>query len=403
MEKPKVIYIPMYYPVLYQTFLRREIGGMSKAGCEMQVAPCLPGGDARVNQSHPIFRPGWRWLTAPLEWLRWYGGNPGLVVRGLKKVSQYPPQNLESWFFMFWAVLYAPLVASLAQREGVKHAHAAWATAPASVAWLVYKLCGISFSFGAQAYDLYRDGGDNFLVPKCRDAKFIHTTTQNNVQTLTERSPQTAEKILLARRGLEAMPPERVAGHSGDEIRLLSVGRLVPKKGHKYQLEVCRMLKEQGRQVSLKLVGEGALHEELQALVKEYDLEDDVEFCGAAAPEEVPQYYAWSDIFWHTGIVDDSGDRDGLPNVVPEAMGHEVPVICGVEVGVLEAITDRVTGLVVDPSDTDKLALAVLELKENELLRNELTTNARQWVRDNFLAENNAAKIAAAVRQEHGS
>ncbi len=398
-ENPRVIYIPMYYPVLYQTFLRREIGGMAQAGCEMQVVPCLPGGDARVQQSHPIFRPGWRWLTAPLEWLRWYGGNPGLVVRGVKMVKKFPPQHLESWFFLAWSVLYAPLVASLVRREAVQHAHAAWATAPASVAWLVHKLCGIPFSFGAQAYDLYRQGGDNFLLPKCRDAKFIHTTTQNNVQTLTERSPQTADKILLARRGLEAMPPHRIAGEAEDEIRLLSVGRLVPKKGHKYQLEVCRKLKEQGRQVSLKLVGEGALREELEALVKKYGLADEVEFCGAAAPDEVPQYYAWADIFWHTGIVDDSGDRDGLPNVVPEAMGHEVPVICGVEVGVLEAISDRQTGLVVDPADTEQLTRAVLELKENAELRQQLTANARQWVEDHFLAEKNAAKIAAAVQQ----
>ncbi|MEM6601502.1 MAG: glycosyltransferase family 4 protein [Verrucomicrobiota bacterium] len=396
--KTKVIYIPMYYPVLYQTFLRREISGMVKAGCEIQVAPCLPGGDVRVRQGHPIFRPGWRWLTAPLEWIRWYGSRPGMILRGIRQVLQHPPGYLESWFFLVWSVLYAPLIASLVKREKIQHIHAAWATAPASVAWLAHKLCGISFSFGAQAYDLYRMGGDNFLLPKCRDAKFIHTTTQNNVQTLTEKSPDTADKIVLARRGLGAMPPPRVTGQTGEEIRLLSVGRLVPKKGHRYQLEACRILKEQGRQVSLKLVGAGALQEELRVLVHKYGLEREVEFCGAAAPEEVVQYYAWADIFWHTGIVDGSGDRDGLPNVVPEAMGHEVPVICGVEVGVLEAISDRITGLVVDPADTDQLARAVIELKDNPALRNELTLNARQWVQEHFLAEKNAAKIAAAVQ-----
>jgi glycosyltransferase involved in cell wall biosynthesis len=391
----------MYYPVLYQTFLRREIDGMAQAGCEMSVAPCLPGGDRRVRlpKSQQIFRPGWRWLTAPLAWFRCYALQPLRVWRGLKMVMKYPPHHPESWFFLIWSVLFAPLVAGRVRREGITHVHAAWATAPASVAWLVHKLCGIPFSFGAQAYDLYRQGGDNFLLPKCRDAKFIHTTTQNNVQTLTQRSPQTAEKILLARRGLEAMPPGKIQGEMSDEIRLLSVGRLVPKKGHKYQLEVCRMLKEQGRQVSLKLVGEGALREALEQQVQQSGLTDEVEFCGAAAPDEVPQYYAWADIFWHTGIVDDSGDRDGLPNVVPEAMGHEVPVICGVEVGVLEAITDRQTGLVVDPMDTGLLARAVLELKDNPALRDELTANARQWVQDNFLAENNAAKIAAAVQR----
>jgi glycosyltransferase involved in cell wall biosynthesis len=133
-------------------------------------------------------------------------------------------------------------------------------------------------------------------------------------------------------------------------------------------------------------------------MANDLGIADQVEFCGAASPEEVTQYYAWADIFWHTGVVDPKGDRDGLPNVVPEAMGHEVPVICGVEVGVLEAISDRQTGLVVPPENTDQLADAVVEIQENAGLREQLTRQARQWVEDNFLAEKNAARIAEAIR-----
>jgi len=335
---------------------------------------------------------------APVAWFDAYALRPQLVLRGIRAIFRNPPNHLESWFFLFWAIIFSPLLVRAIRENRVQHLHAAWATAPASVAWLAHKLCGVPFSFGAQAYDLYRRGGDNFLAAKARNALFVHTTTENNVKTLQERVPGMGDKILLARRGLEALPPSR--GHRRDEntIRLLSVGRLVPKKGHVYQLQACRELKIRKRFFELKIVGEGYLRAELQEMARQWGIADQVEFCGAASPEEVTQYYAWADIFWHTGVVDPKGDRDGLPNVVPEAMAHEVPVICGVEVGVLEAIRDRETGLVVPPENTAQLADAILEIKDNPDLRRELTTRARQWVSDHFLAEKNAARIAKAIR-----
>ncbi|MEM6821414.1 MAG: glycosyltransferase [Verrucomicrobiota bacterium] len=394
----KVLYIPMYYPILYQTFLRREIGGMAQAGLSMTVVPCLPGYDRGVPFQFDVFRLGWTWILAPIYWTKFYLFRPLLVKRGLAHVFKTPPNNVESWFFLFWSVLAAPLIARFAEKNRVQHVHAAWATAPASIAWLVHKLSGISFSFGAQAYDLYRHGGDNFLSAKGKSAKFIHTTTENNVDTLKQRCPESKDKIVLARRGLEKMPAEKSLSLMEDEVRLLSVGRLVPKKGHTYQLDTCAKLKAQGVPVQLKILGEGPLREDLEGHVKRLDLQENVEFCGAISPGEVPQYYAWGDIFWHTGVVDPKGDRDGLPNVVPEAMAHQLPVISGTEVGVLEAVKDGVTGIVVDVVDTDSLADAVTRLREDSVLRDQLIRNGRQWVEDHFLAEKNAAKIANSIR-----
>ncbi|MGF1678376.1 MAG: glycosyltransferase family 4 protein [Candidatus Methylacidiphilales bacterium] len=395
----RVIYIPMYFPVLYQTFLRREIAGLEEAGCEVTVVPCLPGGDRRVEHSHFVYRPGWAWLWAPWEWLCCYGLHPSRTWRGVKQIIHHPPHGLESWFFLVWSVCFAPVLAREARRWGVEHVHGAWATAPATVAWLLHHLMGVPFSFGAQAYDLYRGGGDNFLVSKMKAAKFVHTTTRTNVTTLSQRCPEHAAKVLLARRGLAELPPPRLKRNEDkSEIRILSVGRLVPKKGHMYQLQASRILKDRGYGVALKCVGDGPLRDELQRQVDLAGLTDEVEFCGAAQPSEVAQYYAWADIFWHTGVVDEKGDRDGLPNVVPEAMANGVPVISGTEVGVLEAVQDGVTGVVVDVTDPILLADAVERLIKNSKWNEELCLNARAWVEEHFLASKNAARIAEAIK-----
>jgi len=397
-ELVRLFYLPMKFPVVYQTFLRREMEGLEAAGCEVTVVPCLPGGERKVEHRLSVLRLYGNVMGILRGVWKEYAGRPHRILRGVRIVMAHPPNHLESWFFLVGSVLLAPVVAEKVRHGKIQHIHGAWATAPATVAWLVHKLTGIPFSFGAQAYDLYRRGGDNFLEPKSRDAAFIHTTTRNNVRTLKERIPGDFHKVVLARRGLPALPPPRIPAEESKEIRLLSVGRLVAKKGHLFQLKAARILKDQGHRVRMKWVGEGNLRQSLEAACREMNLVDEVELCGQVQPEEVAQFFAWADLFLHTGIVADSGDRDGLPNAVPEAMAYEVPVICGVEPGVLEAVEDGATGRVVDPEQVDQLAALILELKQDKRQRERLALGGRKWVTEHFLASVNAGKIAEQIR-----
>ena len=108
-------------------------------------------------------------------------------------------------------------------------------------------------------------------------------------------------------------------------------------------------------------------------------------------------------MFWHTGIVDSQGDRDGLPNVVPEAMAHGLPVISSAAGGAGEAVRDGETGLIVDPADTQALADAVERLANDAPLRQRLGKNGRAWVEDEpFLAEVNTRRLARAFAETCG-
>jgi glycosyltransferase involved in cell wall biosynthesis len=159
------------------------------------------------------------------------------------------------------------------------------------------------------------------------------------------------------------------------------------------------LLKSWGVPFALRIVGDGPLRDELQRRIDRDGLGGSVTLCGALPPERVEEEYRWADIFWHTGVIDPQGDRDGIPNVIPEAFAHCLPVISSRTAGPMEAVTHETTGLVVDVSDARELAGAVERLAGDPALRQQLGENGRRWVEQNFLIAQNAEILARAFRE----
>ena len=251
----RVAYFVMRYPLLTQTFLDREMRGLLAHGLEVEVHPlwdwrnretAAPGGPRIVRAGFVAIC-----FRALLEALL----HPGLVWRGLREIVRHWPGFAEGWFMSIWGGIFAlGSAAALRERaargDGVAWLHGAWATAPATAALALSRLLGVPFSFGAHAYDLYRHGGDPLLPLKLQRSRFVHTTTQANVESMHSRFPHRSAEILLARRGLSDLPPltgeRRDAGIDPQDVRPLSVGRLVEKKGHARQLEAVAELHRRG-------------------------------------------------------------------------------------------------------------------------------------------------------------
>ena len=409
----KIAYFVMKYPTASQTFIEREMLGLAANGLLIEVHPML---DFRRAADLPAPPPGltvvragprWRLLPAMLagtvrEWWR----RPALLGRGIRLLVRHWPRHAEGWFMTVWGTLFALARARALRRREIAVFHGAWATAPATAAAVLGELCGRPFSFGGHAYDLHRHGGDPLLAAKLTAARFVHTTTEANVRSLRTRFPLGRAEIVLARRGLRRMPPPpgpKAGGEpAGREVRLLSVGRLVAKKGQRHQIDAGRELARRGRRFRLLIIGEGPRRAALEAQAARAGLRESVALPGEYSSAEVEAAYAWADVFWHTGIVDSRGDRDGLPNVVPEAMAHGLPVISSAAGGAAEAVRDGETGLIVDPADGRALADAVERLADDASLRRRLGENGRAWVAANFLAEVNTRRLARAFAQACG-
>ncbi|HUI05400.1 MAG TPA: glycosyltransferase [Verrucomicrobiae bacterium] len=400
---PTVAYIFEIHPVLSQTPLEREVAGLMAQGLTVTVHSLLrtklktPNAPADIDRSRVDY---FRWWEAarlvvalPREWRR----DPALLRDGWRILWRHRPTGFVNSLVNLWAAIFAVCRAKQFRTSGVQHVHGAWATGPATAAAILGRLCGIPFSFAAHAYDIYEGGGDQFLEPKLRAASFVRTITEANRAYLQQRAPEA--NILLVRMGLQQLPPLAPRGPAPQAIRLLSVARLVPKKGLVHQLAACRLLKQWGLHPEARIVGDGELKRRLQRQIDRWALTGVVTLCGELEQEQVQEAYRWADIFWHTGVVDARGNRDGLPNVIPEAFAHQLPVICCREPGPTEAVTDGVTGLVVDVTDRAALAGAVRRLVGDEPLRRRFGENGRRWVEENFLARENMAVLAQAFRE----
>ncbi len=402
----KIAYVVMKYPTLSQTFIEREMRALAAMGMQVEVHPCLDFRRANavglpVPPELTVVRAGSAVgivLAGIVGATRELARRPGLLGRGMRLLWRHSPRHAEGWFHTIWGTLFALARVREFRRRAPDVIHGAWATAPATAAAVLGELCGRPFSFGAHAYDLHRHGGDPLLAPKLEAAKFVHTTTQANVDDLQRRFPGRRADIVLSRRGLPRLPtlPQRAANQ---ELRLLSVGRLVPKKGQAFQIAACRELARRGVAFRLKIIGEGPLRPELEAAIAGAGLGAKAELVGERSPEETQAAYVWADVFWHTGIIDAQGDRDGLPNVIPEAFAQGLPVVSSAAGGAGEAVIDGQTGLIVDPTDPQALADAVERLARDEEWRRQLGAEGRIWVEENFLSAVNIRRLAAAFEK----
>jgi len=404
--QPTVAYIFERYPVLSQAFLRREVAGVCAQGVHVEIHSLFPPSAAdRIHTLPGVPVDYFRWWEAgklivalPRELLR----DPTLLRDGWRLYHRYRPTNSENFWTSVWAATFAVCRAHRLRRHKPDVIHGVWATGPATAAAILGRLCGVPFSFGGHAYDIYRHGGDAFLEPKLRAAGFVHTTTEAGLACLRQRASGAAVNILLARRGLDRLPPKSERDTAARPIRLLSVGRLVAKKGHDHQLAACALLKSWGVPFVAKIVGDGPLRDKLQRRIDRDGLSGLVILCGALPPEQVGEQYRWADILWHTGVVDAEGDRDGLPNVIPEAFAHCLPAISSRTAGPMEAVAHETSGLIVDVTNASELASAVKRLAEDPMLRRRFGENGRRWVEENFLISQNTEILARAFRDISG-
>jgi len=180
---------------------------------------------------------------------------------------------------------------------------------------------------------------------------------------------------------------------NGRRPLLLSVGQLKEKKGFSYLIEACRFLKNRGYDFRCEIVGEGPKRAELEALITALDLDGTVVLQGALPHSEVVARYAQATLFALACVLAEDGDRDGIPNVVLEAMAMQVPVVSTRLSGIPEVVEDGLTGLLVQPGDAKTLADALARLLDAPDLRERLGRQGRKRVEERFNSRNNVGQL----------
>jgi colanic acid/amylovoran biosynthesis glycosyltransferase len=340
----------------------------------------------------------WRLLT--LIWLIPYESvrRPrvlGQLLRGLG--TRRAPSWLNFWENMLGAG-FACLYARAFRHAPPTLVHAAWGGAPATAAWILWRINGQRFSAAAHAYDIYEYGGDWWLHDKLQHAAFVHTSTEMGRRALIARG-LSADRVICIRRGLDRIPAMKVLRTLRTPLQLVCVARLVEKKGLDHQLRVYAALRAAHVPFAARIIGEGPLRSELEKLAGHLGVSAHLTFTGHLPLHEVWTQLEWADVLLHTGIIASNGDRDGLPNVIPEAMSVGVLVLTSPVAATTEAITQGVTGLVASVENPADWVAALRRLSHDDVFAEKLRAEARAWVEHNFDAHQNARRLLSQFEQ----
>jgi glycosyltransferase involved in cell wall biosynthesis len=283
------------------------------------------------------------------------------------------------------------LADSLRDVSEVRHLHAHFCHGTTTVTWLAAMISGRSFSFTAHAKDVYSPALNpaQLLRRKLAAARFAVTCTEASRTFLRRQAGATpvhrvyhglnADFAQLIDRGLE---PDRAP--SG-VLRVLGVGRLVPKKGFDVFVDACAELVKRGIPIDAKIVGEPGDHSvEVIARIREHRLDHCVHLVGPMSQAALFDEYRAATAMCLPCRVSVDGDRDGIPNVLVEAMASALPVVTTATSGIPELVEDGVNGLLVPADDPVRTADALLRIHRDRVLARRISEAGRRFVAERF-------------------
>jgi len=314
-----------------------------------------------------------------------------LVVQRIARSPRQAPEMLAS----LWQAGY---IATQMSRR-IRHIHAHLAGTVATVAWLLATMTGRSYSFAIHAEELFAKA-PTALGIKIAEAEFVVARSEYTRQRVLKRHRLVAEgKLHLIYRGVDPGDFEPVDHLRKGPPVIMSVGRLVEKKGFPYLLQSASILQSRGVDFRLVIVGDGPMHQYLVRMAGGLQLRDRVEFVGGASRAELRRLYEQADVFALPSVVAADGDRDGLAVVLLEVLAMGIPTVASKISAIPELIEHQKTGLLAqsgDPRDlADKLEVALYD----EEVRGRLSLLGRRKIEKYFDANRNATALATLLTQ----
>jgi glycosyltransferase involved in cell wall biosynthesis len=407
-------YILRSFPRLSQTFILSEALALEERGVRLRLFPAIDPREPVVQPQVAEVRAPVRYLSTTDEaelqaahaWLAHHAPERYAAARDYvrRRADLDEGYVAASRFYCFdQAVLLAE---QLHLAGDVGHLHAHFAHDPTLVALLTQQLTGISFSFTAHARDLFQIPR-HILVERVAAATAIVTCCGANCDYLDEvLPPELRGKVHLIHHGVNLdgfQPAPRRDPAPGEAPLILSVGRLVEKKGFPDLLRAVALLRGSGRQLRLAIYGDGPLRAELTALAEQLGIADCFELPGERPQRELVPALQTADIFALTPFVTDDGDRDGVPNVLAEAMACGVPVVSTAVSGIPELVRHGENGLLCAARDVETIAAALGRLLDDREERLRFGAAARRTVVEHFDLRTAAGRLAGLFEQAIGA
>jgi glycosyltransferase involved in cell wall biosynthesis len=399
-KTPSIIYIIGTYPGLTTTFIDREVMALRSMGVRLQILSIrqpwtkLSAEQEALRKDVTYLLPV-KWLPLIISHLSYALTKPKHFFSTLVYLLTRPHPSLRARLMTLIHFVEGVYAAYMLRHTPGQHLHAHFIDRAATVALVASRLLGIPYSVTAHASDIYVN--PVLLKEKLTNAKFASTCTAYNRSYLSQFGKDLFNhKLLCIYHGLEL---ERYVNEqhtrTGRPI-ILSVGQLQERKGLSYLVEACGILRDRGVQFECRIIGEGPLRPTLQEQIHQLELEDYVRLVGALPHEEVIAQYQEATVFALPAILGKDGDRDGIPNVILEALSMGLPVVSTAHSGIPEVIEEGVNGLLVPPEDAQAFSSALERLICDPEMGNAFGKAGRKIVADRFNPEKNARRLLEA-------
>jgi glycosyltransferase involved in cell wall biosynthesis len=390
-------YVVKRYPRYSETFVVNEILAQEAAGARIDIFSLRAPEDAHFQDTLSRVR-------APVTYLPDRAQKATDLWEILQSSAAVCP---DIWDGLQAAVgtdarelAHALALAAEVRERGITHLHAHFASSATTVARLAARFAGVTFSFTAHAKDLYHESVDpQDLHDKLRDAVAVITVSEFNVRYLARTWPLWSGKVHRIYNGLD-LERFRFCPPGGRDPLIVSVGRLVEKKGFRYLIEACQILKERGTRFRCVIVGGGEDEAALRSQIDRLGLASQVSMEGPRPQREVMELVQSSAVFAAPCVIGTDGNRDGLPTVLLEAMALGTPCVATDVTGIPEVIHDGETGLLVRQEDPWSLANAVEVLLADIDLQTRLARRARALIEAEFDVHRNTASLSALITDQ---
>ena len=383
-EPLRIAYVVSRWGAPTETFVRREVSAARAAGHEvLAVSLKAPVGE---EGGPPVTHPGAR---TPLLLLRTLLRHP---IRSSRVLVRCARRAKRSTLLPNLAAAVTGLAAAAElRRVDWIHAHFAWVAATAADA--IAEVRRQPFSVFPHAFDIF-DGRfiDGYTRDKLLRAAFVVVESPSIQREVNDRFGCDAG---VARMGVpRELVREDLGGRRPDPGRIVSVGSLVPKKGHDVLL---RALAELPQSARLTLVGDGPERRALERQAQDLGLAERVHFAGAVPEPEVSSYLDGAEVFCLASRPTDDGDRDGVPNVLIEAMARGVPCVSTTLSGIPDLLGDG-RGVLVPPDDGASLATALRRLLDHRDEARRVAVAARDHVDEQYRTDRNWVLLESRIR-----
>lgn len=280
------------------------------------------------------------------------------------------------------------------RKARVSHVHVHFAGLASRTAWWIKRLFGITYSFTGHANDIFCPKPDQrvTLGDLVDEASFVVAVSDFGANWLRRGFPEAADKVYRVYNGLD-LSTFRPSIPGSKPVRLLSVGRLIEKKGFVFLVEACRMLSSSGLNFTCEIVGEGPERRRLEELIRAYRLSDQVLLTGSKPQTEIVDLLARGSLFVFPAIHDSSGDSDNLPTVLVEAMASNLPIIATGIAGIPEIVRHNENGILIQEKDAAQLANAIRLLAGNPELLEKYGQMSQTIAAEKFALSNTVGQL----------